>query len=120
VEKPEDVSVEVVPVPGGVVLRYSVAPSDVGKFIGAQDRNARSLRVIAAAIGMGAKLRISLDIPGWFANRAGRQVRRELSEELRVSRNDWLYNVRPALTLSKSVLRLLICAMLSSNSPSIL
>ena len=63
VDKPDDVSVEVVPVPGGMVLRYSVAPGDVGKLIGAQGRNARSLRVIVAAIGMGAKLRISLDIP---------------------------------------------------------
>ena len=63
-DKPEDVSVEIVTVPGGMVLRYSVAPSDIGKLIGAQGRNARSLRVIVAAIGMGAKLRISLDIPG--------------------------------------------------------
>ena len=64
VDKPEDVSVEIVPVPGGMVLRYSVAPGDVGKLIGAQGRNARSLRVIVAVIGMGAKLRISLDIHG--------------------------------------------------------
>jgi predicted RNA-binding protein YlqC (UPF0109 family) len=64
VDKPDDVSVEVVPVPDGMVLRYSVAPTDIGKLIGAQGRNARSLRVIVAAIGMGAKLRISLDIPG--------------------------------------------------------
>ena len=64
VDKPDDVFVEVVTLPGGVVLRYLVAPSDVGKLIGAQGRNARSLRVIVAAIGMGAKLRISLDIPG--------------------------------------------------------
>ena len=64
VDKPEDVSVEVVPMPGGMVLRYSVAPSDIGKLIGAQGRNAKSLRVIAGAIGMGAKLRINLDIPG--------------------------------------------------------
>jgi hypothetical protein len=61
VDNPDDVSVEVVPVPGGMVLRYSVAPSDLGKLIGAQGRNARSLRVIIAAIGMGAKLRIGLD-----------------------------------------------------------
>jgi predicted RNA-binding protein YlqC (UPF0109 family) len=46
-----------------MVLRYSVAPGDIGKLIGAQGRNARSLRVIVAAIRMGAKLRISLDIP---------------------------------------------------------
>jgi hypothetical protein len=64
VDKPDDVSVEVVPVPGEMVLRYAVAPGDIGKLIGAQGRNARSLRVIVAAIGMGAKLRISLDIPG--------------------------------------------------------
>ena len=63
VDKPDDVSVEVVTVPGSTVLRYSV-PGDIGKLIGAQGRNARSLRVIVAAIGMGAKLRISLDIPG--------------------------------------------------------
>ena len=30
VDKPEEVSVEVVPMPGGMVLRYSVAPGDVG------------------------------------------------------------------------------------------
>jgi predicted RNA-binding protein YlqC (UPF0109 family) len=64
VDKPEDVSMEVVQVPGGMVLRYSVAPGDVGKPIGTHGRNARSLWVIVAAIGMGAKLRISLDIPG--------------------------------------------------------
>jgi predicted RNA-binding protein YlqC (UPF0109 family) len=64
VDKPDDVSVEVVKVPGGMILRYSVAAGDVGKLIGAQGRNARSLRVIVAAIGMGAKLRISLDIHG--------------------------------------------------------
>jgi len=64
VDKPDDVSVEAVTVPGGVVLRYSVAPSDIGKLIGAQGRNARSLRVIVAAIGTVAKLRINLDIPG--------------------------------------------------------
>ena len=71
VDKPDDVSVEVVTVPGGMVLRYSVAPGDVGKLIGAQGRNARSLRVIVAAIGMGAKLRISLDIPSGSPDRSG-------------------------------------------------
>ena len=64
VDKPDDVSVELVTVSGGMILRYSVARSDIGKLIGAQGRNARSLRVIVAAIGMGAKLQISLDIPG--------------------------------------------------------
>ena len=63
VDKPEDVSVEVVPMPDGMVLRYSVAHCDIGKLIGAQGRHARSLRVIVAAIGKGAKLRISLDLP---------------------------------------------------------
>ena len=64
VDKPDEVSLEVITVPGSTVLRYSVAPSDIGKLIGAQGRNARALRVIVAAIGMGAKQRISLDIPG--------------------------------------------------------
>ena len=71
VDKPDEVSVEIVPVPGGMVLRYSVAPGDIGKLIGAQGRNARSLRVIVAAIGMGAKLRISLDIPNGSPDRSG-------------------------------------------------
>jgi len=35
----EDVSFEVVTAPGGMVLRYSAAPSGVGKFIGAQGRS---------------------------------------------------------------------------------
>jgi predicted RNA-binding protein YlqC (UPF0109 family) len=64
VDKPDDVSVEVVPAPDGVILRYTVDNSDLGKLIGARGRNARSLRMIVAAIGMGAKLRIGLDIPG--------------------------------------------------------
>ena len=71
VDKPDEVSVEVVPVPGGMVLRYSVAPGDVGKLIGVQGRNAKSLRVIAAAIGMGAKLQISLDIPSGSPDLSG-------------------------------------------------
>ena len=71
VDKPDDVSVEVVPVPSGMVLRYSVAPSDIGKLIGAQGRNARSLRVIVAAIGKGAKLRIGLDIPNGSPDLSG-------------------------------------------------
>ena len=70
-DKPDDVSVEVVPVRGGMILRYSVAPSDIGKLIGAHGRNARSLWVIVAAIGMGAKLRISLDIPSGSPDRSG-------------------------------------------------
>jgi hypothetical protein len=71
VDKPDDVSVEVVPMPDGMVLRYSVAPGDIGKLIGAQGRNARSLRVIVAAIGKGAKLRISLDIAEGSTDRFG-------------------------------------------------
>jgi predicted RNA-binding protein YlqC (UPF0109 family) len=64
VDRPDDVSVEIVTVRGGGVLRYSIAPGDIGKLIGAQGRNARSLREIAAAISMGVKMQISLDIPG--------------------------------------------------------
>ena len=76
VDEPDDVSVEVVTVPGGMVLRYSVAPSDIGKLIGVQGRNAKSLRVIAGAIGMGAKLRLTLDIPGRTADCSGPEDQR--------------------------------------------
>ena len=48
-----------------------MAPGDIGKLIGAQGRNARSLRVIVAAIGKGAKLRISLDIAEGSADLSG-------------------------------------------------
>ena len=41
VDKPDEVSLEVITVPGSTVLRYSVAPSDIGKLIGAQGRNAK-------------------------------------------------------------------------------
>jgi predicted RNA-binding protein YlqC (UPF0109 family) len=67
VDKPDDVSVEILTLPGGPVFRYEVAPCDIGKLIRVQGRNARSLRVRVAAIGMGAKLRISLDLPGMIS-----------------------------------------------------
>lgn len=62
VDRPEDVTVECLPIDSGASLRVSVDPSDIGKIIGRQGRTARSLRVIVAAMGMATKQRIGLDI----------------------------------------------------------
>lgn len=62
VDRPENVTVECIPVDGGASLRISVDPLDVGKIIGRQGRTARSLRVLVAAMGMATKQRIGLDI----------------------------------------------------------
>jgi uncharacterized protein len=62
VDSPENVIVECSPVENGASLRITVASADLGKIIGKQGRTARSLRVLASAMGMAAKLRISLDI----------------------------------------------------------
>jgi predicted RNA-binding protein YlqC (UPF0109 family) len=62
VDRPENVTVECIPVDSGASLRISVDPLDVGKIIGRQGRTARSLRVLVAAMGMATKLRIGLDI----------------------------------------------------------
>jgi len=71
VDKPEDVSVEVVPMPMGWSSATRWLPAISASSIGAQGRHARSLRVIVAAIGKGAKLRISLDLPGGSADLSG-------------------------------------------------
>jgi predicted RNA-binding protein YlqC (UPF0109 family) len=62
VDSPEDVIVECSAIEGGASLRITVASTDLGKIIGKQGRTARSLRVLASAMGMAAKLRISLDM----------------------------------------------------------
>jgi uncharacterized protein len=62
VDSPENVIVECSPLEDGASLRITVASADLGKIIGKQGRTARSLRVLASAMGMAAKLRISLDI----------------------------------------------------------
>jgi predicted RNA-binding protein YlqC (UPF0109 family) len=62
VDKPEEVSVEVVQDGDGTILRLHVAQSDVGKVIGKQGRTARSLRTVLSAASMKLKRRFSLDI----------------------------------------------------------
>jgi uncharacterized protein len=62
VDRPENVTVECIPVDSGASLRVSVDPTDVGKIIGRQGRTARSLRVLVAAMGMATKQRLGLDI----------------------------------------------------------
>ncbi|WP_158789473.1 KH domain-containing protein [Granulicella sp. L46] len=62
VDNPKDAIVECSPTEGGASLRITVARADLGKIIGQQGRTARSLRVLASAMGMAAKLRINLDI----------------------------------------------------------
>lgn len=62
VDKPEEVTVDRLEYQGGIVYRLQVAPSDAGKVIGKQGRNARALRVILTAAGMKHKRHHSLDI----------------------------------------------------------
>jgi predicted RNA-binding protein YlqC (UPF0109 family) len=62
VDRPEEVSVEVVQDGDGTILRLHVAQSDVGKVIGKQGRTARSLRTVLSAASMKLKRRFSLDI----------------------------------------------------------
>ena len=62
VDKPEEVSVEVIQDGDGTMLRLHVAQSDVGKVIGKQGRTARSIRTVLSAASMKLKRRFSLDI----------------------------------------------------------
>jgi predicted RNA-binding protein YlqC (UPF0109 family) len=62
VDHPEYVTVECLPLEGSASLRITVDSADLGKIIGKQGRTARSLRVIASAMGMASKLRVTLDI----------------------------------------------------------
>jgi predicted RNA-binding protein YlqC (UPF0109 family) len=49
VDHPEQVSVEQIESPDGVLLRLTVAKEDVGKVIGKQGRIARALRTVVKA-----------------------------------------------------------------------
>ena len=62
VDTPDEVSIEVVKQPTGILFRLSVAVSDVGKVIGKDGRTARALRVIMSAVSKATKQNISLDI----------------------------------------------------------
>src|SRR5580698_7733149 len=62
VDIPESVTVEAFKDGDGTVLRLRVAPSDIGKVIGKQDRTARSMRTILGAVSMKHHHRYTLDI----------------------------------------------------------
>jgi hypothetical protein len=62
VDHPAEVTVKCILIEDGSDLRISVAQDDLGKVIGRQGRTARSLRAVAAAMGMATKQRIRLDI----------------------------------------------------------
>jgi uncharacterized protein len=62
VDKPEEMSLAIVPDGSGWMIRVSVSPSDVGMLIGKQGRIARALRTILSSACMKTKQRISLDI----------------------------------------------------------
>lgn len=62
VDNPKEVIVECLLSEGGASIRIAVASTDLGKIIGKQGRHARALRVLASAMGMATKQKISLDI----------------------------------------------------------
>ena len=62
VEKPEEVAVETCVLGGGIILRLSVAPIDVGRIIGKQGQTARSLRVVMTQAAHKRGCRASLEI----------------------------------------------------------
>jgi len=62
VDHPAEVSVKCISTEDVSSLSISVAQDDLGKVIGRQGRTARSLRVVATAMGMATKQRIRLDI----------------------------------------------------------
>ena len=49
VDKPDEVLVEEVPTPRGVVLELSVAEDDIGKVIGKDGRTAQAIRTVLSA-----------------------------------------------------------------------
>jgi predicted RNA-binding protein YlqC (UPF0109 family) len=62
VDKPDEVSVEVVELPQSVVYKLRVARSDQGKLIGPGGRTERSLRNVLMTAGMKRNLNLILDI----------------------------------------------------------
>ena len=62
IDKPDEMTLTIVPDGSGWMFRVSVSPSDVGMLIGKQGRIARSLRVLLIAISMKTKRKIALDI----------------------------------------------------------
>jgi predicted RNA-binding protein YlqC (UPF0109 family) len=62
VDKPDEMSLTIVPDGSDWMFRVSVFPSDVGMLIGKQGRIARSLRTVLIATSMKTKQKIRLDI----------------------------------------------------------
>jgi predicted RNA-binding protein YlqC (UPF0109 family) len=62
IDKPDEMSLTIVPDGSGWMFRVSVSPDDSGMLIGKQGRIARSLRIILIAISMKTKRKIGLDI----------------------------------------------------------
>ena len=62
VDKPEEVSVNLVAGEQVKVLELKVDPSDLGKVIGKKGRTAKSIRTLLGAAGMKLKKRFTLEI----------------------------------------------------------
>ena len=62
VDSPAEISVHEVAGEQVTVYELRVAPSDLGKIIGKQGRNARSMRTILGAAGMKLNRRLTLEI----------------------------------------------------------
>ena len=62
VDKPEEVSVNLVEGEQVKVLEVKVDPSDLGKVIGKKGRTAKSIRTLLGAAGMKLKKRFTLEI----------------------------------------------------------
>jgi uncharacterized protein len=63
VDQPDHMSAKVVPdSTGGYTIEISGPSSEMGKLIGKYGHTARSLRSIASAMAMTAKIKISLDL----------------------------------------------------------
>ncbi len=62
VDSPAEITVHEVQGEQVTVFELRVAPSDLGKIIGKQGRNARSMRTILGAAGMKLNRRFTLEI----------------------------------------------------------
>ncbi len=61
-DRPDQITLEVVTGPAGLIFRVSADAEDIGKLIGKQGRNAVALRTILSAIGQKERLKIALEI----------------------------------------------------------
>ena len=62
VDQPEQVVVRSIEGEQCTVMELRVAPTDIGKIIGKEGRNAVSIRTILGAAGMKLKRRVTLEI----------------------------------------------------------